>query len=87
MFKKNICSVCQEEKQSYFRKITEAAKSKAEKGRYYNLEVNNSTCSRRYNEKIQYDRNEQYRKDKNRLFKRQKSTGKLKILPQLKKGT
>ena len=57
MFKNNICSVCQEEKQSYFQKITEAAKSKAEKGRYYNLEVNNSTCSRRYNEKIQYDRN------------------------------
>ena len=71
----NICSVCQEEKYSYFR-ITEAAKLKAEKGGYYNLKVNDSICTKCYNEKIQFDRNEREKKkkDSNRQFKRRKST-------------
>ncbi|CAH1766028.1 1137_t:CDS:2 [Entrophospora sp. SA101] len=39
----NICSVCQEEEYSYFRRITETAKLKAEKGGYYNLKISTET--------------------------------------------
>lgn len=42
----NVCSICQEEKKSYFRKITETAKLKAEKGGYYDLHTNDLTCSK-----------------------------------------
>jgi len=58
----NMCSICQEEKYSYFRRITEAAKLKAEKRGYYNLKVGAPICSKCYNEKIQYDRNEHKKK-------------------------
>ena len=33
-------------KKSYFRKITETAKLKAEKGGYYDLHTNDLTCSK-----------------------------------------
>ena len=41
----NVCSICQEEKKSYFRKITETARLKA-KGGYYDLHTNDLTCSK-----------------------------------------
>src|SRR6185369_6409946 len=69
----NTCSICQEEKYSYFRRITEAAKLKAEKRGYYNLKVGAPICSKCYNEKIQYDRNEHKKKKEDRPFKKQKS--------------
>ena len=71
----NVCSICQEEKKSYFRKVTETAKLKAEKGGYYDLHINDLTCSKCYNEIVQYDRNQKYnKKNDDKSFKRHKST-------------
>ena len=69
----NVCSICQEEKKSYFRKITETAKLKAEKGGYYDLHINDLACSKCYNNIIQQE--SKIQQDDDKSFKTRKSTG------------
>ncbi|CAJ0625841.1 11585_t:CDS:2 [Entrophospora sp. SA101] len=71
--KNQFCNYCKEEKFSTFRNVTEEAKKKANKEEFF-VNFGDSLCSNCYNCVVQYDRNQKYKKNDNKPFKRHKST-------------